>query len=159
MSAPLDNLDQLMAVMETAFDPVYGEAWTRRQVEDALILGDCHYVLVDATGGIPGPDAPAAGFFLSRTGYDEEELLLLAVKPECRRSGLGRLLLGRLAQGARDRGATRLLLEMRRGNSAETLYRAFGFRPIGLRPNYYRGAGAERIDAITFACELERLAS
>ena len=35
MKPPADDLDRLMAVMNTAFDPTFGEAWTRRQVEDA----------------------------------------------------------------------------------------------------------------------------
>ncbi|WP_254912954.1 GNAT family N-acetyltransferase [Novosphingobium sp. B 225] len=147
-----DHLDKLMAVMDAAFDPAYGEAWNRRQVEDALVLGNTHFVLIAATGQEPLPHEAAAGFFLSRTGYEEEELLLLAVTPACRRLGLGQTLLERLARDARQRGATRLLLEMRQGNPAEQLYRRFGFTPIGLRPNYYRGPSGGRIDAITFAC-------
>ncbi len=155
MTAPLDDLDRLMAVMTAAFDPAFGEAWTRRQVEDALLIGNCHYILIGADGAPPAPDAPAAGFSLSRTGYEEEELLLFAVDPQYRRRGLGRTMLAMLAQGARGRGAKRLLLEMRRGNSAEVLYRQFGFTPIGLRPNYYRMQGGDRIDAITFAATLD----
>ncbi len=153
MTPPGDDLDRIMAVMQAAFPPEYGEAWTRRQVEDAMLLGGCHYGLVAAHGGAPGTNEAAAGFFLSRTGYDEEELLLLAVDPACRRLGLGRRLLEQFAEGARTHGAKRLLLEMRRGNPAESLYRNFGFNQIGVRPNYYRSATAERIDAITFACD------
>lgn len=152
MTPPSDDLDRIMAVMASAFDPAFGEAWNRRQVEDALILGNCHYGLIAATGGQPEGAEPAAGFFLSRTGFDEEELLLLAVAPEWRGRGLGRGLLKRFAEGARARGAGRLLLEMRRGNPAEVLYRNFGFVPVGERPNYYRSANGDRIDAITFAC-------
>lgn len=154
MSWPGDDLDKLMAVMQAAFDPAYGEAWNRRQVEDALVLGNTHFVLIAAHGDAPAEREAAAGFFLSRTGYEEEELLLLAVDPQHRRLGLGRKLLDRLERDARGRGAARLLLEMRRGNPAEALYRAFGFAPIGLRPNYYRSPSGERIDAITFACPI-----
>lgn len=153
MTAPGDDLDKIMAVMQAAFPPEYGEAWTRRQVEDAMLLGACHYGLVAAHGGEPAPGEAAAGFYLSRTGYEEEELLLLAVDPAARRAGLGRRLLERFAQCARENGAKRLLLEMRRGNPAESLYRQFGFVRIGERPNYYRSATTERIDAITFACD------
>lgn len=155
MTAPLDDLDRLMAVMAAAFDPAFGEAWTRRQVEDALLIGNCHYILIGADGAAPAPDAPAAGFSLSRTGFEEEELLLFGVDPQYRRRGLGRSMLAMLADGARSRGAKRLLLEMRRGNSAEVLYRQFGFTPIGLRPNYYRMPGGDRIDAITFAAPID----
>jgi len=149
-----DDLDRIMAVMQAGFDPAYGEAWTRRQVEDALLIGNCHYQLADAQGDEPEPGVPAAGFFLSRSGFEEEELLLIAVDPAFRRQGIGQRLLQGLATAAKSRGASRLLLEMRRGNPAEALYRSFGFHPIGERPNYYRMPNGERIDAITFACTL-----
>ena len=156
MITPADDLDRILAVMSAAFDPAYGEAWTRRQVEDALLLGNCHYLLVGSDGAT-ADESDAAGFSLSRTGVDEEELLLFAVAPSHRRRGLGRKMLDALAQSARNRGATRLLLEMRRGNPAESLYRAFGFQAIGERPNYYRLPYGERIDAITFACDISTM--
>lgn len=150
--AGLEDIDRIMAVMQAAFDPAFGEAWNRRQVEDALILGNCHYLLADETGQEPAEDSPVAGFSLSRAGYEEEELLLFAIAPEFRRRGAGAALLARFAEAAKARGAQRLLLEMRRGNPAESLYRSFGFEQIGLRPNYYRTPSGPRIDAITFAC-------
>lgn len=155
MIAPGDDMDRLMAVMTAAFDPAYGEAWTRRQVEDALVIGNCHYRLIGADGGDPPPGDPAAGFCLSRYGFEEEELLLFAIAPDWRRRGLGLVLLRRFAEAARKRGARRLLLEMRRGNPAESLYRRFGFEPIGSRPNYYRTPSGQSIDAITFAHDLD----
>lgn len=151
MIPPVDDIDRIMAVMATAFDPAFGEAWNRRQLEDALVTGHCHYLLIAADGTSPAPDSPAAGFSLSRFGFDEEELLLFAIDPAHRRQGLGSALLARFAAAARDRGALRLVLEMRRGNPAEGLYRGFGFVPVGERPNYYRTPDGQRLDAITFA--------
>lgn len=149
-----DDIDRIMAVMAAAFDPAYGEAWNRRQVEDALCLGSCHYMLAGANGKSPSEQEPAAGFFLSRTGFEEEELLLIGVSPEFRRHGVGRYLLEQLRIAAAGRGAKRLLLEMRRGNPAKSLYLGFGFLPIGERRDYYRGPDGQRIDAITFACDI-----
>ena len=148
MIAPADDLDRIMAVMAAAFDPVFGEAWNRRQVEDALILGKCHYGLVPA-------DGDCAGFYLSRFAFDEEELLLLGVIPLRRGRGYGARLLEQFTDGARSRGARRVLLEMRRGNPAERLYLRYGFKQIGSRPNYYRGTNGVRIDALTFAFQLD----
>jgi ribosomal-protein-alanine N-acetyltransferase len=148
-----DDVDRIMAVMQAAFPPDYNEAWSRRQVEDALLIGNCHYILCDAAGDPPG-DGPATGFALLRGGFGEEELLLFAVLPEARGRGAGTRLLARALEGARGRGSERMLLEMRRGNSAESLYRKAGFVPVGLRPNYYRTTGGTRIDAITFSCPL-----
>jgi ribosomal-protein-alanine N-acetyltransferase len=150
MIVPLDDLDRIMAVMEAAFDPQYGEAWNRRQVEDALLIGNCHYALAYA-------GEHCAGFYLSRFAYDEEELLLLAVLPEQRGQGYGSNLLEQFLDGARSRGATRALLEMRQGNPAEQLYRRRQFVQIGIRPDYYRSTAGPRIDALTFACQLDRV--
>lgn len=147
MTASTDHLDQIMAVMEAAFDPAFGEAWTRRQVEDSLLIGNCHY-------GLAMVADHCAGFYLARTGFEEEELLLLAVDPAHRRRGIARRLLDDLALAAKQRGAHRLLLEMRRNNPAEQLYRQYGFVPIGERKEYYRLANGERADAVTFAISL-----
>jgi ribosomal-protein-alanine N-acetyltransferase len=141
--------------MAAAFDPAYGEAWTRRQIEDALLLGSCDYALIAADGTEPVGDTPAAGFFLSRHAADECELLLLAVAPQHRRCGLGDALMRRFTDLAARRGAARLLLEMRAGNPAEGLYSRHGFAHVGTRPGYYRGGEGNRIDARTYARELE----
>lgn len=151
---PTDDIDRIMAVMEAAFDPAYGEAWNRRQVEDALTMGHCHYQLIGPDGGPPEAGELAAGFYMSRTGFDEEELLLFAVDPAWRQRGLGQALLRNFAEAARQRGIRRLILEMRKGNPAESLYRRFGFEQIGERRDYYRAPDGSRLDAQTFASDL-----
>ena len=155
MIAPRDDIDRIMAVMQAAFSPEFGEAWNRRQVEDSLLVGNCFYGLVASHGEAPRADEAAAGFFLSRRGFDEEELLLLAVKPDHRGKGLGNILLEWLKRDASLRGSKQIFLEMRRGNPAERLYRNFGFVPIGQRINYYRTPSGERLDAISFCCEIQ----
>ena len=144
-----DDLDRIMAVMESAFDPAFGEAWNRRQVGDALLMPNTHYLISHA-------DDRPAGFVLSRSVLDEEELLLIAVAPDLRGRGIGSELLDRLFKAARGRGVIRVFLEMRDGNPAEKLYCAKGFAPIGRRREYYRGADGQRRDAITFARDLTR---
>jgi len=146
-----DDLDRIMAVMEAAFDPEFGEAWTRRQVGDALVLPNAHYLLAGPDGHPPSEGAPAAGFVLSRGAADEEELLLIAVDPRHRGRGIGGVLLERFVAQARTRGAERLFLEMREGNPAESLYRRHGFESIGRRRAYYRRGTGSPLDAITFA--------
>lgn len=151
MMPPLDDIDRIMAVMDVAFDPAFGEAWNRSQLEGALVMGNCHYGLIARTGDAPEEGTAASGFFLSRHGYDDEELLLFAIDPSARRLGLGSRLLENFITAAQDRGATRLFLEMRQDNPAEHLYRLFGFLPVGRRPQYYRARNGSRLDAITFA--------
>lgn len=150
----LDDVDRIMAVMAEAFDPEYGEAWNRNQVESALMMGNCHVILIGADGDAPAEGEPAAGFALSRAVAGEEELLLFAVSPKHRRSGLGAKMLTRLFHDAKARQITDIHLEMRRGNPAERLYGKHGFAMVGERPNYYRTLSGDRLDAITFRCRL-----
>ena len=140
-----------MRVMETAFDPVFGEAWNRRQISDALVLPSTHALLVDGSGALTdGSEREPAGFVLSRHAADEEELLLIAVMPQYRARGLGQALIDALFEAAASRGVANVFLEMRRGNPAVHLYHKVGFEPFGERPNYYKTTDGTRIDAITF---------
>ena len=146
--------DRIMPVMVAAFDPHWGEGWNRAQLVGSLAFRHTHAVLIDRLGR-RAPDAGApAGFALIRVAPGEEEVLLIAVRPEERGRGLGRKLLDRVIFDARGRNADRLFLEMRANNPAERLYRDIGFAPIGCRPEYYRLSDGSRIDAITFALRL-----
>ncbi|HZV08317.1 MAG TPA: GNAT family N-acetyltransferase [Novosphingobium sp.] len=141
-----------MAVMASAFEPHWGEAWTRPQVESALSSGYCAYFLIGPEGGAPDPGAAVAGFALVRSLFDEAELLLFAIDAAWQRQGLGRRLLEDVLAQARSAGIRRMLLEVRAGNKAEQLYRTLGFAPIGRRAGYYRAQNGERLDAITLSC-------
>ncbi len=69
----------------------------------------------------------------------EAELLRVAVRPEARRSGLGRALLRESQARLEARGIRTLLLEVRVSNApARALYEAEGWRGEGLRRGYYR---------------------
>jgi ribosomal-protein-alanine N-acetyltransferase len=142
------DLDEVMATMHVAFDPTFGEAWTRSQCAGILGLGGVWLLLARRHG-------KAAGFALSRVVLDEAELLLLAVQPAQRRHGVGRTLLTAVADEARLRGAARLHLEMRDGNPAAHLYDGAGFHEMGRRKRYYRGRDGSSFDAITLACPLQ----
>lgn len=154
-----EDLDHLMAVMDSAFDPFFQEAWTRRQVEDALTMGNCRYFLISKSG-FPynsendGNNNHVAGFYLSRQIVTDTELLLFAVSPVFRGRGLGFLLLEHLIATAKENESDRIFLEMRRNNPAELLYRRVGFAPVGERPNYYRLQDGSRLDGITFAISI-----
>lgn len=145
-----DDIDRIMDVMAGAFAPEYGEAWNRRQVSDSLLLTGTGYCLIGADGSFdPDMAEPVAGFALTRSIFDEEELLLFAVLPQYRGKGLGAALLTEVIARAQKRGIRRLFLEMRRNNPAGKLYTGFGFRTVGVRPGYYRTASGERLDALS----------
>lgn len=147
-------LDAIMAVMEEAFEPRFGEAWTRRQVADSLMLRNVFATLIDPAGTRDVDPARVIGFALTRQVLDEEEILLIAVRPAFRGQGFGKRLLREAIERARARSAVRVFLEMREGNPAQHLYRSIGFEKIGTRKGYYRGAIGGPLNAITFAKDI-----
>ena len=140
------DLPAVMTIMNGAFSPRYGEAWTRSQCAGILPMAGVSLVLAHDNGR----EQPV-GFSLFRTVADEAELLLLAVAPDQQGRGIGRLLLEQFVDRARAAGASRVHLEVRDGNPAVRMYRLAGFRPAGRRPNYYRGSDGRQYDAITLA--------
>lgn len=131
-------------VMADAFDPRYGEAWTRNQCLGVLALPGVALWLAEL-------DGCPAGFAMTRQVADEAELLLLAVVRRARRRGVGSALLGAALARCGAEGARRLHLEVRRGNPAVGLYLAQGFAQVGERRSYYRGAGGELHDALSLS--------
>jgi len=87
----------------------------------------------------------------------------LAVDPSWHRRSIGSRLLLTLAREAIGRGATGLTLEVRMGNrAAQELYRRFGFRPAGVRKNYYVETNEDALvmwaDDVTEPAYADRLA-
>ena len=152
-----EQLDQIMAVMEESFDPRWGEAWNRRQVRDALATPNTHCLLAHDDAGADGDSQAlsATGFLLSRAAPGEEEILLLAVCPGRRRSGVASRLVEAFKAEAAARGAERIFLEVRENNPAIAFYRLQHFNPVGRRRDYYRQNDGTRLDAITFAFNIE----
>ena len=138
------DLDAVMSVMEDGFDPAYGEAWTAPQCAGLMPMPGV-WVSLAWRGSQP------VGFALARVVANESELLLLAVKRDGRRKGIGKLLLNRFIEIATSRGAGRLHLEVREGNHAIKLYSKAGFTEVGRRRNYYTGKDGQIYDALTLA--------
>ncbi|VVT13130.1 Ribosomal-protein-alanine N-acetyltransferase [Sphingomonas sp. EC-HK361] len=135
------------ALMIQAFDPRYGEAWTRAQCLGILSMPGVALTIARVDGA-------AAGFALTRTVLDEVELLLLAVTPQFRRRGVARALLNGFLADARGRGLKTAHLEVRAGNPAVALYTAAGFAKRGERRAYYRGNTGEVFDAHSYTLNL-----
>ena len=138
------DLDDVMRIMDRAFDPGFGEAWTRSQCAGILPMSGVVLLIAEEDGG-------PVGFALHRVVADEAELLLLAVDPDFHRRGIGSSLLGQFIATAVHEGASRLHLEVRENNPAVAMYCATGFTVVGRRRNYYSGSGGESFDALTLA--------
>ncbi|HEX9377183.1 MAG TPA: ribosomal protein S18-alanine N-acetyltransferase [Actinomycetota bacterium] len=70
---------------------------------------------------------------------DEAHVTTIAVDPNHHRRKIGTRLMYELAQAAVDMGARAVSLEVRVSNwGAQRMYGRFGFRPVGVRKNYYQ---------------------
>ncbi len=84
--------------------------------------------------------------------HDELHILNVAVDPNHRRRGVARALLEATLEKGRQHKCTLATLEVARSNEpALELYKSFGFRPVGIRPNYYVD---DREDAIVMVRDL-----
>jgi ribosomal-protein-alanine N-acetyltransferase len=132
-------------MMPTLFDPAQGdlaalaalhaqcfaEAWTAEALA-SLLTGPGTFVF-----HLP------EGFVIARVAGDEAEILTIAVSPEARGQGLGRVLLRQAAGEAQTRGAQAMFLEVAADNAAaRALYAGQGFEQVGGRKGYYNGRDA-----------------
>ena len=70
---------------------------------------------------------------------DEMEIYRIAVLPNRRRLGYGKMLLNKAKEYAINQGVKRCFLEVREGNlAARKLYGSFGFAEIDRRRRFYR---------------------
>ncbi|HMO77115.1 MAG TPA: GNAT family N-acetyltransferase [Sphingopyxis sp.] len=140
--ARVADLAAVMRVMDAAFDPAYGEAWSRAQLLTLFALPSARICLA-WDGDVP------CGFSAARIAGPESELLLLAVDPAWRGSGIGARLMADWQGWAAAEGAEDYFLEMRADNDAVRLYARCGFSECGRRRDYYRGGDGNMRDAIT----------
>lgn len=132
-----------MAIMRSAFDAAYGEAWTAAQLAGFMSLPGVRLSVARMEGA-------ALGFALSRQIVDEAELLLIATDPKWRKRGVGGALLQDFIAFARKSSISTLHLEVRENNPAIELYTNHGFENVHRRPNYYRGSHGTSYDALSF---------
>ncbi len=145
--ATIDDLDAVMAIMGAAFEPTYGEGWTRSQCAGILPMAGVALRLASLS------DGAITGFALMRVIADEAELLLIAVDPAAQQNGVGSALVADFVARAVQDGAQRFHLEVRDGNAAIGIYERAGFRLVGRRRDYYRGLDGHKSDALTLASE------
>ncbi|MBZ4401079.1 ribosomal protein S18-alanine N-acetyltransferase [Myxococcus sp. MISCRS1] len=78
--------------------------------------------------------------------HDEVHVLNVATAPQHRRRGVARAVMEEVLERGRARRCSLATLEVRKSNEpAIQLYRAFGFRPVGIRPNYYADEGEDAV--------------
>jgi ribosomal-protein-alanine N-acetyltransferase len=91
---------------------------------------------------------------------DEAHITTFAVHPGWRRRRLGERLLLAVLDVAIARRAREATLEVRLSNlPARRLYEKYGFRPVGLRPNYYSDDREDALIMTTDALDSPRMAA
>jgi ribosomal-protein-alanine N-acetyltransferase len=89
------------------------------------------------------------GFAIMEFGEERAHLVLLAVRPSHRRSGIGRRLFQWMLDSARTAGMASIHLELRASNdAARRFYRAMGFYETVLVPGYYRSGEGRKEGAL-----------
>jgi len=89
------------------------------------------------------------GFAIMEFGDERAHLVLLAVRPSQRRSGIGQSMLEWLLESARVAGIASIHLELRAANeAARRFYRAMGFYETVLVPGYYRSGEGRKEGAL-----------
>jgi ribosomal-protein-alanine N-acetyltransferase len=111
---------------------VYPRPWSLSLFMSELALRSTRVYYVARVEGV------VAGYAGLMMTVDDGHITTIAVDPAWHRHKIATRLLLALARQAIVRGATSLTLEVRVGNkAAQELYRQFGFRPCGIRKNYY----------------------
>ena len=138
VSADLDRVAEIERA--TFLDP-----WSRKSFAETIEREQvCALAIDDEAGRL-------IGYGVSVRAGDEGEILNVAVDEGQRGRGAGRALLDALLEDLRRNAVLKVYLEVRRSNQAAIgLYRALGFRPLGVRPGYY---GRPREDALTMVLE------
>lgn len=83
-------------------------------------------------------DGLLVGYIGMKAVLDEADITNVAVDPDRRRQGIGKMLLRELLAKAGELGIRRIFLEVRVSNTAaRALYEQAGFRTVDARKNYY----------------------
>ena len=111
---------------------VYPRPWSLSLFMSELALRSTRVYYVARVEGV------VVGYAGLMMTVDDGHITTIAVEPAWHRHKIATRLLLALARQAILRGATSLTLEVRvRNKGAQELYRRFGFRPCGIRKNYY----------------------
>ena len=115
-----------------------GWSWTAPRVLRSLADSSSNVAVARAPGG-----GALLGFGIMKYHDDEAHLLLLAVRAETARQGVGRALLTWLEASAQVAGIGAVYLESRLANgAARAFYARHGYREIQVLPGYYQGREA-----------------
>lgn len=140
------DLPRLMEIERDAFL----HPWSEQQLRSEL--GNAWSVMLAALETGPEAAGRMVGYVIVWVVHDELHVLNVATATEARRRGVGRALMEAAHALGRDRACRLSTLEVRRSNApAIALYKALGYRQVGMRPRYY---AEENEDALLMSLDL-----
>ena len=143
----LNDIQAIMEIEDRSFPLPYSAGIWEREKRNSLSRT---LVAVDDRGD---ETAELRGYLNFWLILDEAEIHRIAVKEECRRSGIAGSLLNEMFKVLRDMGIVSVHLEVRQSNhDAIKLYEKFGFMIKGRRKGYYQETGE---DALILAADVK----
>lgn len=114
---------------------VFCDAWTESMIVSAFNAGNFYgYICSEEVDGKP----VFAGFITFTVAGESSDIADLFVVPYFRKKGIGNALMRAYIDGAKEKGATELFLEVRESNApALALYKKFSFTEVSVRKKYY----------------------
>lgn len=124
-----EDIAQIAQIETLCFAMPWSEESIRKDVMENVVA---RWLVVDDGAG--RVLAYAAMWFV----LDEAHVCNVAVHPDARGRGLGKMVFGALVKLAEENGMGLMELEVRRSNLvAQNLYHSFGFIDVGYRKRYY----------------------
>jgi ribosomal-protein-alanine N-acetyltransferase len=123
--------EDLAAVLDILGQAPEAANWSTPALREGLTQGASCFLVAAVNDRL-------SGFAIGRRVADEGEILNLAVRPDCRRRGIGKALVEKLLEWFQHQATTKVFLEVRESNAAAiAFYQCLGFVTTGTRPGYY----------------------
>ena len=109
----------------------FSDAWTAKSIQDTYNQPQAFIMAAEL-------EEKLAGYCIVYFVLDEGEIARIAVDNCFRRQGVGRKILEQVEYTCKEKGITRLMLDVRESNeSARAFYKSLGFDEDGIRKNFY----------------------
>jgi len=130
------DISELLAIEQIQFP----EPWTRGMLLDEVTNTETRrYIVVVEDGKI-------LGYLGVMFVMDELHINTIGVLPDFEGRGIGTALMDDAWRDAKERGIERATLEVAVSNKrAQDLYYRYGFKPVGIRKNYYDKIGEDAL--------------
>lgn len=142
--ATIADLAAIMEIENACFET---DAWSESVMSSELKARHTNYIL-----GLENQQVIGYAGLSKLPLMDQADIQTIAISPQYRSKGFGRILMQFLLAKAKELGAAEVFLEVRADNlAAQKLYESLGFTQIGIRKHYYQ---PDDVDAIVMRADV-----